>query len=151
MPFASSTAFHDLGAFVLRHHALHLQQQIVFWRLPDVSIEEDNSDAVPLQFIDEQNLISIGPCQTVRRMHIEPVEGTGSSLIAQPFQRRPKQGAATVAFIDKAQFFLETKAVAPDAVLECRHLAGNRVRVGSLLRGNAGVHSNPHRPGDRCG
>ncbi|MDO9714274.1 hypothetical protein Q7A36_38640 [Paracraurococcus sp. LOR1-02] len=40
MKFASATSLLDLGAFVLRHHTLNLQEQVVFGRHTDRPVQE---------------------------------------------------------------------------------------------------------------
>src|SRR6516225_5117915 len=102
-----------------------------------------------LQLFDEQDLIRISTCQSVRRMYVEPIKGTRGGLIAQPLQGRAEQSAATVAFIKKAQFFLQVEAIIANACLERLHLAGNGLCVGLLLRRHTGIERDAETLGHR--
>jgi hypothetical protein len=59
MPFATAASFKDLGTLIFSHHSLNLKQEILLRRSADVMIEEDDLDAMPLEFLDEQHLIGI--------------------------------------------------------------------------------------------
>jgi hypothetical protein len=56
---ASPASLHDLGAFIFGNNALHLQQQVVFRASTERSVQEDQLNAAPPPFVDEQNLINV--------------------------------------------------------------------------------------------
>jgi hypothetical protein len=45
MAFATAAAFEDFGSFILSDHPLHLQQQLVFWRLSECPVEKNDFNA----------------------------------------------------------------------------------------------------------
>jgi hypothetical protein len=59
MPLTSSTSLHDLGAFIFGDNALHLKQQVILRALAEGPVQEDQVDAAPAPFVDEQNLIRV--------------------------------------------------------------------------------------------
>ena len=54
---ATSAPLHDLGSFILRNDALHLEQQVVFRALPERPVQEDYFDTGPVPLINEENLV----------------------------------------------------------------------------------------------
>jgi hypothetical protein len=82
MSFAAPVALQNLGALILRHHPLHLQQQLVFWSLSQLPVEEHHLDAGMLQLIDQQHLIGILARQPIGRVDIEAVHSPDGHRIA---------------------------------------------------------------------
>src|SRR5690242_3081484 len=107
----AATTLQDLGTLVLGNHALNLQQQVFLGGVPDVAIEEDDLDTTTLQLVEQQDLVGVFACQAIRGVDVEAVDGSGSRLITQAFQRRAEQRAAAAAFIEEAKFFWERQAV----------------------------------------
>jgi hypothetical protein len=53
VPFAASAPFEKFGPLVFRNDALHLQQQLVFRRVPQGAVEKDDLDSSLRQFIEQ--------------------------------------------------------------------------------------------------
>src|SRR5262249_43738174 len=83
VPLAAAAAFEDLGTLVLGHHALDLEQQILFGGLADGPVQEDDLDAGALPLVQEQDLQGVVACQAVRRMDVQPIQGPGGRLVTQ--------------------------------------------------------------------
>jgi hypothetical protein len=66
MKFAAATSLLDLGSLGFRHHALNLQQQVIFGRHPDRAIQEHDLDTGTVQLIHQQYLIRIVTSQAIR-------------------------------------------------------------------------------------
>lgn len=141
LPLAAATALQDLRALVFRHHALHLEQQVVLGRRADLAVEEDALDAGAAQLVDEQHLVGVTARQAVGRMDVDAVEGAGSREVAQPFQRRADKSGAAVAVVGEAMPGQKGQAVRRDPRLQRRHLAGNGA-VTLLLGRHAGIDGN---------
>jgi len=82
MPLAAAAAFEDLGTLVFGHHPLHLQEEIFFGGFTEWPIEKDHFDAGTLPFVQEQYLQGVVACQTIGRVDIQPIYGSGGYLIA---------------------------------------------------------------------
>ena len=76
---------------------------------------------------------------------VEPVQGPGGGLVPQPLEHRGEEGASAVALVDEGQPRIQGQAVLLDAALEGVELAGDRVVLGLLLGGDAGVDRRPQR------
>ena len=93
MALATPVPLDDLGPFILRHHPLHLEQQIIFWALARGAVEEDDLDARAAELIDQQDLIGIFAGQAIGRVDIEPVH----TARATTSRRRSSAGRTSVA------------------------------------------------------
>ena len=80
--FAPAMAFENLGPFVLGHHPLHLEQQIIFWALPSGAVQDDDLHATAPQGFDASDLISLLARQPIGRMDIETVNASSRCGIA---------------------------------------------------------------------
>jgi hypothetical protein len=65
--------------------------------------------------------------------------GPGGGLVAESLQRWPDQGSPAMAVVDEAQFQLAFQPVIADLPLKRLDLARDRVPLGLLLRGEAGI------------
>jgi len=139
MELAAAVAFDNLGPLVLGHHALDLEQQIVFGTAPEFPIQEDHLHTEAGQFIDEQHLIGVFARQAVRGMHIEPVHRTGGRQITEALQGRPHQGRATVPIVQKRHRLGEREPVGRDALAQRSDLTGNGVGFGLTIRRHPGI------------
>ncbi len=101
VPFATPISFQDLGAFVLRDHALHLHQQLLFRIVTDGMIEKHHFHPRVTQFLPQQDLVGILAGQSVRRVDLEPLDQPQGRHVPQPLQGRPRQGRPTVAVVEK--------------------------------------------------
>src|SRR3954447_11649656 len=66
MKFAATASLLDLGSLVFRHHALNLQQQVIFGRHPDRTLQEHDLDTGTVQLIHQQHLVGIVTSQAIR-------------------------------------------------------------------------------------
>ena len=107
MTFATPRTFQDFRTFVLRKHALHLKQQIVFGARSQRVIEKHDFDAVAVQFIHQQHLPRVLSGETIGRMNIQLLQAAGVRGIAKFFQCRTRQCRTADAVIKKAQLFRE--------------------------------------------
>jgi hypothetical protein len=86
---------------------LNLEQEIFLGRAADVMVEEDDLDAMSLQFLDKKHLIGVATGEAIRRVNIDSVEGASCSLVAEALQSRAQKCSAAVALVDEAQFRLQ--------------------------------------------
>src|SRR5262249_9382021 len=100
---AAAAALPDLCALVLGDHSLDLRQQVFLGRVSDRAVEEDDLNATALQLVEQQDLVGVFPCQAVRGVDVEAVDGPGGGLVAQALQRRAEEGAAAGRLIEEAQ------------------------------------------------
>jgi len=117
VPLATPTTLQDLGPLILRDHALHLEEERVLGGLARGPVEEDDRDAGPLEFLQQQDLVGILARQPVGRMDVEAVEATRCGEIAQLLQPGPDQRGPTVALIDKLQLCGQGQLVRRDPLL----------------------------------
>jgi len=104
LQLALSTAAHALGdqrALVLRDRAPDLQQQLVVWVAAHGTVQEPHGTAVPLQLLQQQDLMDVVARQPVRRGDHDQVERAGGRTVAQAVEARTPQGGAAVAVIAK--------------------------------------------------
>jgi hypothetical protein len=99
MQFPSPTALHDLGAFVLGNHSLHLNEQRFLRRLRGASMEEHDRDAVRLELVEQENLVRVPPCESIGTVNVDQIELTLRDSIAQAFQRRTHQRRAAESLV----------------------------------------------------
>jgi hypothetical protein len=59
MLLASAATLHDLGTLVFGDHALDLEQQVRLGTTPDGVAQENDLDAAPGEFLEDQHLIDI--------------------------------------------------------------------------------------------
>jgi hypothetical protein len=139
MPPAATAPLQDLGPLILRHHALHLQQQVVLGRGANRPIQEDDLHPGAPQLVYEQHLIGVAPRQAIRRVDIDPVQPAGRRKVAQLLEGRSRQSGATVAVIDEALHRREDQSVRRNARLQGRDLAGTGILAALLLGGDPGI------------
>jgi N-acetyl-gamma-glutamylphosphate reductase len=82
---------------------LHLEEQLVFRRLPHFSVQEIHFDAIFEQFFQEQHLVRVVASQTIRTMDIQPIDPSSRCRISQSFERRANERGSAVAIIKKFQ------------------------------------------------
>jgi hypothetical protein len=103
MPFATAAPLQDLGSFILGHHALHLEQQIVLRRATQLAIQEHDLDPGRRQLVQQQHLVGILPGEPIRRVNVHAIHPAGRRQVTQPLQRRSHQRRATVPIVDERQ------------------------------------------------
>jgi hypothetical protein len=141
---SATAAVEDLGPLVLGDHALDLEQKFLLGGADWLVVEEDDLDSAAVKLVDQEDLIGVPPGKSVGGEDVEPVQGAGGRLVAQPLQRRADERAATVALVDEGRLGVRAQAVPRDAVSQGGDLAGDRVILGLLLGGEAGVDRRPN-------
>ena len=111
MPLAAPVAFDDLRPLILGDHALHLQEEIIFWALAQGPVEKNDLHPGPPEFIHEQDLIGVFAGEPVRRVHVQPIHRTRCHHIAEAFERGAHQGGSTVSVVKKLHGFGQCQAV----------------------------------------
>jgi hypothetical protein len=142
---AATAALQQARSFVLREHALHLKQQIVFRRLPERPVEEDDPRAGARELFDENGLVRVAARETVGRVHVDDVDGTQGRHVAQPFQGRTDQAGPTDAIVEEAQPFGDVMAVGGGPRQEVVDLAVDGMLLSLAIGGHAGVEGCPGR------
>jgi hypothetical protein len=140
--FAAPTAFQDLGTLVFGYHALHLKQQIVLRRQADRPVEKHDLDPEAPEFVDQQDLIGIAAGQPIRRMDVDPIDGSGRHRISQMLKSRTDERRTAVPLINKTVVRFEMQPVLEDACFQRRHLAGDGPLLGLLVGGDASIKGN---------
>jgi hypothetical protein len=92
MTLTPSAAFEKLGPLIFGDHALHLQQQLIFWSLAQRSVEKNDLHASLVQFIQEEHLIGVVASETIGTMDIQAIDASCRCNIAEALQRWPNQG-----------------------------------------------------------
>ena len=139
MARATSMTRDDFGPLILGHHPVHLQQQVVFWALPQGPIEEDDLDASASERIDQQDVIRICAGQAIRRVHREPVHTACCNHIAQTFQRRAHERGSAIAFVETLPRFSHGQPIDGHPRPQGRHLTRNGMGLRVLLRRHARI------------
>jgi hypothetical protein len=83
------------GTFVFCHGSPNLQKQLIVWILADRTIQKFNPTAIFLPFFQQQHLMNIIPCQTIRRSDHNTVYFPRTHPVPQLIQTRPIQIRAT--------------------------------------------------------
>ena len=96
MALATASAFENLRAFVLGDHSLHLQEQLVFGRLPEAVVEKDDIDARTLELVEQEDLIGVLAGQAIGRLDVEAVHSSHGGEVTQALQSRAHEGGPTV-------------------------------------------------------
>ena len=99
---AATVALGDLGLLVLGDHALHLDQQrrlrIVARRR---ALQELNGDAEALEFLEDQDLVSVGARETIDTQAQHADEHARLGGVTQAIKRRTIQPRARVPIVDE--------------------------------------------------
>jgi len=149
VPLAATAALHDLCTLVLGDHPLHLKEQIFFGTGADGVVQKDQFHPAALKFLNQQHLPGVFAGQTIRGMHVQPLEATGPGHVTQPFQGGAHQRAAGVAVVDEAQFVVKDKSVGLDALPQVRDLAVDGSLLGLLIGRDASVDRRANQRGFR--
>jgi hypothetical protein len=137
---AAAAALEDLGPLVLGDHALHLQEEIVFWRAPQLAIEEDQLHTATLELVDQQDLIGVFAGQAIRRVDVKAIDGAVGCRIAQAFQSWAHQRTAAVTLVDETQLGIERQVIALETFFQRCDLTGDRACIGLLVGRDAGIN-----------
>ena len=120
-------ALQNLRSLVFRNHALNLEQEIIFRRAADRTVQKNDLRPRPVKLLDEKDLMRIAPGEPVRGVDINSRDDPTGHRIPQPFQRRTKQNRSAITFIHIGVVRHEEEAVGRDALPERRDLTGNRI------------------------
>jgi hypothetical protein len=110
LQLALTAAAHALGdqrALVLRDRAADLQQQLVVRVLAHRTVEEPYLAAMPLQFLQQQDLVDVVAGQPIRGRDQDQAKAAGGGAIAQAVEARTPQGRAAVAVIADDRAMME--------------------------------------------
>jgi hypothetical protein len=141
---AAAAPLEDLGALVLGHHALDLQEQVVLRRHPDRAVEEHDLGAAAAELVEQQHLVGVAAGQAIGRVDVYPVDGAGGDEVAQPLEPRADERGAAVALVDEAAGGLEAGAVLRQARLQGRELARDGAALHLLVGRDASVDGDAH-------
>jgi hypothetical protein len=141
---AAAAPLEDLGALVLGHHALDLQEQVVLRRHPDRAVEEHDLGAAAAELVEQQHLVRVAARQAIGRVDVHPVDGAGGDEVAQPLEPRAEERGAAVALVDEAAGGLEAGAVLRQARLQGRELARDGAALHLLVGRDASVDGDAH-------
>src|SRR5262249_15542706 len=133
MALATPMALDDLGSLILGNHPLHLQEQVIFWALPQGPVEEHDLHPGASELIDQEYLIGIFARQAIWRVHIKPIHTARRHDVAQALQRWAHQGGPTIPFIEKLHRLGHRQPLGGQALAQGRHLAGDSLGLGLLL------------------
>ena len=106
----------------------------------EIAVEEDDLNTLAAQFVDQDHLIGVIPCQAVGALDVEPVDGPGGGRVAQPLQGGREQGLSRIAIVDESEFLGDGQAVAEDPPIQQVELTGDGVVFDLLIIGDPGVH-----------
>jgi hypothetical protein len=131
---AAPMAFDNLRALILGHHALHLQQQVVFRAPAQLPVQEDHLHPGLLELIHQQPLVGVFARQPIGRVDIEPVRGPRGGQIALALQGGAHQGRPTITCIDELQGLGHRESIGGDPLAQRRHLTRHCMSLGLLGR-----------------
>jgi len=125
MQFASPAALQNLRPFILRHDPLHLHQKLLLRLVPDRMVQERHLHPLPVQLLQQQDLIGALPRQPVRGIHVQPVDQAQRRQVPQTLQGRTHERRPAVAVVDKTQFLVQYQTLLPHPFLQGLHLTGD--------------------------
>jgi len=140
---APAVTLDDLGPFVLGHHPLDLQPELLFRIVTQGVIQKDHLDPAALQFLQPENLIGVPAGPAVRRMHVQPIDHPQRRHVPQPLQGGTNEGRPAVARVRKQAFGVQFQPVLSPSFLPGLDLTGNGLRLGLLVRRNTGIQRGP--------
>jgi hypothetical protein len=97
-----ATAAHSLGdqgAFVLRHSAANLEEQVVMWIIIHGAIDKLNPTAALGEFVDQKHLVDIVTGQAIRGGDHHAFNSRHSGAIAEAIQPWALEGGPALAVI----------------------------------------------------
>src|SRR5215469_9348647 len=146
---ATTRTLQDLCSFVLRNHALELNQELIFRTVALRRLHEQGFDAVAGELFDQQNLVSILAAQSVGRVCQHNLDLSFGGEIAHAFQTRALQRGSAITFIFEDPLWGYLQLVVLGKLDQRRRLAGDGVLLALLLRRNPCVdrgHSHSQTP-----
>src|SRR5215469_1642039 len=136
---ATTRTLQDLCSFVLRNHALELNQELIFRTVALRRLHEQGFDSVAGELFDQQNLVSILSAQSVGRVREHNLHLSFGGEIPHVFQTRALQRGSAIPFIFEDPLFGHLQLVVLGKLDQRRRLACDRVLLALLLRRNPGV------------
>jgi len=140
MALATPMPRDELGPFILRHHPLPLQQQVVFGALAYGAVEEEHLHTRAAARIDPQDLLGIFAGQAIGPVHREPGHTARGHHITQALQRRADQRGPTLACVKTLHGLGHAEPIDGHARLPGGDLTRHGVRLRVLLRRHTGVY-----------
>ena len=96
MPLAAPVAFEHLRAFILRDHAWHWQQQVVFRAPAQRTVQTDDLHPGLPALLHHDHLGRVLPGQAIRRVDRQPIDRACSDDSTQALQPWASQGGSLV-------------------------------------------------------
>jgi hypothetical protein len=133
MPLAPPVAFDDLRPLIRRDHALHLEEELIFWALAQGPVAKHDLHPGPPNLIDQPHRVGVLPGQLIGGVDLEAIHRPSGDDSTPPLQGRSDEGRPTVPFIQALHRLGHHQAIAGDALTQRRHLAGNGLSHGLLV------------------
>src|SRR5579885_2207689 len=108
MSLPTPTALQNFCSLIFGDHPLDLEQELIFWSLPDLSVEEDHLDPRSEKLFQQEHLVRVVAGKSIWAMHIDLIQAPCCRDIAQAFQSGANEGRPAVAIVHKLQFWRQS-------------------------------------------
>ena len=135
----------DQRPFILGDGPTDLEQKLVVWVLGHRPVEELDAAAVPLQLLEEENLVDVVAGQPVGVGDEDAVVPGQGGLVPQPVQAGPPQGCAGVAVVPEDVLLRDLPTPAGGQLPQPIELLVDCLGLGLALGRDADVHGGTHR------
>ncbi len=149
LQFARPTASHALGdqrAFIFRDGTPDLEQQLVVGILAHRAVEKLDFAPVPLQFLQQQDLMDIVARQPVRRSDHNHIKRSIRCAVAQTFKTPDVSGRRRCSRHHKNLIERHLPALLPNVTCQAFHLLLDCLRLCLALRRHASIEGHSHQP-----
>src|SRR5450631_2701609 len=136
---AAARSLEDLRPLVLGNHALELHEQLILGARALRRIDEERLNALPREFLHQQDLVGVLATQPVRRVDEHRLDLPLGGKIAYTFKTWPLKCRSAVAFVFEHPFLRHLEFAAPRKLDQRRRLARDRLLLALLLRRNPRV------------
>jgi hypothetical protein len=99
LELAAPETLPEQRSLVLGDRVLHLQQELVVGVLRDRTIDEHNLRARALELLEQQHLVGVLACQTVRAQNPDHLESSVLGAVTQRAQPRAVEPGARLALV----------------------------------------------------
>jgi hypothetical protein len=137
--------FSNLGALILRDHALHLRQQLALRTIAERIVEKDHLRVHLGELFDQKPLMGIVPGEPIGRHDDDGIKLPTPSGITQPVQGRAIQPRPADAIIALFMLREQDPALLVNVVFEHPSLTLDRAFVLLLMGRDAGIIGYLHR------
>ena len=139
---AEALAQHD--ALVLGDGALDLQQQLVIRVIRDRVLQERHLAARPAELLEQQNLVSVAPRQTIGAQHRDEVDSAVADGVAQGVEAGSVEAGATVALVTEDVLLRELAPSSRGPAPQGGELAADGLLAFLALGRDAGIEGGAH-------